>query len=231
MDTEQLQEIYRLRDRNVSPKQIARSLGLRPADVSAAIRDRATTEALACTSRGELAPLEYCLINATGAQRLLGIGSDPNIEEVDEGMTQIIIARKAGSKLQVCSFLIDYWCLGVKNTLGPRKISTEQFRDFVQKTYIAFGESSIELTIEQAWSIIAGAIAYAKANGFQPHSDFEQAKAILGPQPDRLIPIEYGKDGKPTYVAGPYDNSDRIFQTLTETLGKGKFEFIIMPSF
>lgn len=56
MNPEQLEEIYRLRDRQVSPKQIARKLGLRPAEVSAAIRDRATTEAIARIERGELNP-------------------------------------------------------------------------------------------------------------------------------------------------------------------------------
>ncbi len=154
MDNEQLQEIYRLRDRNVPPKQIARSLGLRPTDVSAAIRDRASSETLAREARGELAPLHCCLINATGAQRLLGIGSDPGLKKRDEGLAQLILARQSGSKLQVCSFLIDYWCLGVKNVLGPRKLTPDQLTAFVQKTYSTFDEPSINLTIEQTWSII-----------------------------------------------------------------------------
>jgi hypothetical protein len=228
MDTEQLQEIYRLRDRNVSPKQIARSLGLRPADVSAAIRDRASTEALDRVARGELDPLECCLINATGAQRLLGIGSASDRQLNDQGLAQLILARKVGSKLQVCSFLIDYWCLGVKNVLGPRKLSAEDLTEYVKKTYSTFEEPGVELTIEQAWSIIGGAIAYSKSLGLQPHRDFENAKEILGPQPDSLTSIEFGKDGKPTYISGPHDNVDRILKTLRDNVGDGNFECILM---
>jgi hypothetical protein len=228
MDTEQLQEIYRLRDRNVSPKQIARSLGLRPADVSLAIRDRASTEALAKEARGELDPLHCCLINASSAQRLLGIGSTRDSQATDQGLAQLILARKVGSKLQVCSFLIDYWCLGVKNVLGPRKLSAQDLTVFVDKTYATFGESGVELTIEQTWSIIGGAIAYAQSLGFQPHCDFEKAKELLGPQPDHLTPIEFGKDGKPTYITGPHDNVDRIIKTLRDNVGDGNFECILI---
>jgi hypothetical protein len=228
MDTEQLQEIYRLRDRNVSPKQIARSLGLRPADVTVAIRDRASSEALDRAARGELDPLFCCLINTSGAQRLLGIGPAQDIEDIDQGMAQLILARQSGSKLQVCSFLIDYWCLGVKNALGPRKLGSEQLTEYIEKTYSVFGESGFELTLEQAWSIIGGSIAYAQSLGLNPHPDFEKAKAILGPQPDNLTPIEWGKDGKPTYVNGPHDNSDRIVRTLRDNVGDGNFEFIFM---
>jgi hypothetical protein len=227
MNTEQLQEIYRLRDRNVSPKQIARSLGLRPADVSVAIRDRASTEALAKEARGELDPLYCCLINASGAQRLLGLGPAQDIEDIDQGMAQLILARQAGSKLQVCSFLIDYWCLGIKNALGPRKLGTEQLTEYIQRTYSAFGETGFELTIEQAWSIIGGSIAYAQSLGLKPHSDFERAKEILGPQPDNLTPIEFGKDGTPTYITGPHDNVDRIIKTLRDNVGDGNFECIL----
>ncbi len=39
MTSEQFEEIYRLRDRQVSPKQIALKLCLRPVDLSAAVRD------------------------------------------------------------------------------------------------------------------------------------------------------------------------------------------------
>lgn len=42
MTPEQLAEVQRLRDRKVTPKQIARKLGLRPAEVKAVIQQQAT---------------------------------------------------------------------------------------------------------------------------------------------------------------------------------------------
>jgi hypothetical protein len=42
--------------------------------------------------------------------------------------------------------------------------------------------------------------------------------------------LEFGKDGKPFYVSGPYDDQrkiDRILHTLERTAGKGNYEYVI----
>lgn len=225
MTPEQIEEIYRLRDRQLPPKQIARKLGLRPAEVSAAIRDRATTEAIARIERGELKPIQSCLINASAAQHLLGVKSEGRFKDEPNGMAQIIIARQDRSQLEVASFLIDYWCLGVKNALGPRKMTTSRFISWARDTFNTFNEPGVEISLEQAWAVIGGAIAYAEKLGFPPHGDFEQAKALLGQPPESPMPITCGHKGKPHYIAGPYDDGQAIMQQLTQTVGKGKFEF------
>jgi len=53
--------------------------------------------------------------------------------------------------------------------------------------------------------------------GFQPHPDFEAAKAHLGTPSEPLLPIAFGRDGKPFYFSDPYDNPTRIISTLRET--------------
>jgi len=70
MSPEQVQAITRLRALNLTPKQIARQLGLRPAEVNALLRQQAEEMTLSRTARGELAPLERCLINEPAAQSL-----------------------------------------------------------------------------------------------------------------------------------------------------------------
>lgn len=228
MTPEQLEEIYRLRDRQLPPKQIARKLGLRPAEVSAAVRDRATTEAIARAERGELNPLKSCLINASAAQHLLGVRSEDGFEDSPNGMAQIIVARQDRSQLEMSSFLVDYWCLGVKNALGPQKITSDKFVRMARDSFNTFDEPGVEITLEQAWAVIDGAIAYANKLGFPPHEDFEQAKAILGKPPENMQAIECGKDGKPCYFSGPYDDAQAIMQQLTKAVGKGNFDFTMM---
>ena len=68
---------------------------------------------------------------------------------------------------------------------------------------------------------------YAQNLGFSPHADFQEGKEIVGDHPDNLIPLEFGKDGKPFYFSGPYDNPQRIIQTLERTVGKGYYDYII----
>ena len=41
-----------------------------------------------------------------------------------------------------------------------------------------------------------------------------------------LIEFEFGKDGKPFYIAGPFDNSRKILETLSNSVGEGNFEFV-----
>lgn len=49
----------------------------------------------------------------------------------------------------------------------------------------------------------------------------------LGPRPEPLIPIEFGKDGKPFYFSGPYDNAEKIIKTLETNVGIENFDYIV----
>jgi hypothetical protein len=60
---EQQQEIQCLRGLEISPKMIARQLGLRPAEVSDVIRQQAIQTVEERRERGELEPLHECLVD------------------------------------------------------------------------------------------------------------------------------------------------------------------------
>ncbi len=67
-------------------------------------------------------------------------------------------------------------------------------------------------------------IEYAAQFGFQPHRDFKLAQNVLDP-PDahpRTGKVEFGKDGKPFYIAGPHDNVNAILRQLARTAGKDR---------
>ena len=53
-------------------------------------------------------------------------------------------------------------------------------------------------------------------------------KNILGQPSENLLPIELGRQGKPFYVSGPYDNSDKIVASLRETVGEGNFDYLML---
>lgn len=225
MTPEQIQEIIRLRGLNLSPKQIARSLNLRPAAVTEIIRHQAATLALGRAERGEVAPLHNCLVNESVAK--IFETDTPNFTGNLSGFAQVFITRIDRQKLIVCSYLVDYWCLGVKNALGPKKMDRREYEIMLESTADQFDEDFSEITLEQAQSIVFGALDYATGLGFEPHPDFAQAQPYLGLRPEQLIPIEFGKDGKPYYINGPYDNADRIAATLNQSVGKGNYNYLI----
>ncbi|HEY9620985.1 MAG TPA: hypothetical protein V6C78_11485 [Crinalium sp.] len=239
MTPEQAQEIARLRAANVAPKQIARQLGLRPAEVSNFIREQAAETSLTRAEKGELLPLERCLINENAAKRLLnpkpgflkGLLRRDQSSDVENdgvgGLAQIFVTRMDRNQYLMCSYLVDYWCLGVKDASGPRKLDRYKYEAMLKQTENNFHQSYQEISLREAQAIIFGAIDYAAKLGIQPHADFEQAKANLGPRLDDLPAIEFGRDGKPFYISGPYDNPDKIIRKLEDAVGKGNFNFLI----
>jgi hypothetical protein len=222
MNPEQVQEIARLRALNLSPKQIAKKLGLRPAEVTEFIRQSALESALAERTEDGLPPLKHCLINENAARRLLESGEDSK-EDGTAGMAQVIVIRKESNRYFWCSYLIDYWCLGVKDAMGPKKIDRSTFEEMLGEISDRFGQEFREITLEQAQAVIFGAIDYAAKFGLQPHRDFEKAKVFLGEPGSDYPSIEFGRDGKPFFVAGPYDNAPAIIARLRTTAGEGNF--------
>lgn len=226
MTPEQEHEIARLRSLNLSPKQIARKLGLRPSEVSASIQFLAQSLNSLGGSGVALAPLHHCLINESAALSLLD-----HLQEKDNngstGLSQIFVTRVERGNLLVCSYLVDYWCLGVKSTFGPRKMDLRKYESTIQKTSQQFNEEFREISLVQAQSIIFGSVDYAQKLGLETDPDFERSKVLLGKRPEQLIEIEFGKDGKPFYINGPYDNADKIIFALEKSVGKDNFHFMM----
>jgi hypothetical protein len=42
--------------------------------------------------------------------------------------------------------------------------------------------------------------------------------------------IEFGRDGMPFYVQGPYDDARHILQTLDASVGAGNYQFYVAAS-
>jgi hypothetical protein len=40
--------------------------------------------------------------------------------------------------------------------------------------------------------------------------------------------VKFGIDGKPLFVAGPYDNARAIVNQLMRTAGEGNFDYVVM---
>ncbi|WP_008318749.1 hypothetical protein [Leptolyngbya sp. PCC 6406] len=223
MTPEQETDIMRLRGAQVTPKQIARQLGLRPAEVKAFIRDHAEELVLQRANVSDAAPLHECLINEGAAHWLL----DHKAKTTANGLAQIILSRQDGNRFLLASYLLDYWCLGLKNCIPPRRKGKGDYELFKSTCELQFDECFVTITPEQAQSIVYGAIDYARSLGFEPHPDFNaKAQVHLGLRPETLLPIEFGKDGQPFFVSGPYDDPSKVLETLEANVGPDKFKFL-----
>jgi hypothetical protein len=178
---ELLDQVRQLRGEGMSPKQIARALGMTPSAVAPLIRAIAAQSAAAIPP-----PLLGCWIN-TGWSRGLAIDPAQHWEDMlpahDEagGLVSLLVARRHRfDKVSMCGFLTDVYCLGVKNVLGPDITDELALRQFVPTYYTAYPHGWQSAPIELAQHLVFGAIAYARSLGFEPHPDFGDAAEHLG---------------------------------------------------
>lgn len=231
MDPETGALVVELRTQGLTPKAIARRLALRPADVATLIRDlaaRLEADALPATSP----PLAACYVSPGWSEGLGLRGEAAGWRELDSGsgsghgLVSVLWAHERGREhLAVCCCVVDVYCLGVKNSLGPRKIRPDELRAFVSRCFEAYGGPPIAAPLPLAQSLVLGAVDYARALGFAPHRDFAPARPSLGDWAGPC-PITFGQKGKPFFIQGPRDDADFVMRTLRRTVGDGNFDFM-----
>ncbi|MCW2917843.1 MAG: hypothetical protein JWN52_5911 [Actinomycetia bacterium] len=224
-----VESVRLLREQGQSPKQIARTLGLRPAEAARLVR------AAGAVARAEAPEPEVvgCWISPTWSTGLTFGGhpdwplhQDP--ESGTDGLASVLVAREHRyGKVSVCGYLVDVYCLGVKNAVGPRIMEEPALRKYTRDYFDGYRGDPIPAPIELAREVVFGSIEYARGLGFEPHPDFAAAQGHLGSWTGPST-IAFGKDGKPFYVSGPYDDPFPIIRTLERTLGRGNFDYLLL---
>ncbi|HKY03690.1 MAG TPA: hypothetical protein VJQ56_02305, partial [Blastocatellia bacterium] len=127
-------------------------------------------------------------------------------------------------------FLLDVFCLGVKNAFF-RIMSEWEYETTLRS--LKRQEDFEIMSAECVRKLVEDAVDYAKDLGFSPHSDYLLAGKIFGDIDKSACQMSFafGQDGKPTYISGPYDSpakSRRIINTLTERCGPDGFHYLMM---
>ncbi len=144
-----------------------------------------------------------------------------------QGICSIIVSRRHKSgNFTVGIFLVDLYCLGVKDAHYEFNIDQEEYE------YLINNGGPLEARdYALVHNIIYGATAYAEDFGFKPHSAFGVAQYILEEDDDDipLMEIEFGFNGQPCYMTGPDDDEAKIKSItaiLNRTAGPGNFEVV-----
>jgi tetratricopeptide (TPR) repeat protein len=139
----------------------------------------------------------------------------------------IIVTRKMGGHYVVGIYLIDRGCLGLKSTSYRFDYDEDDLEALMED--ISIHEDLQEFSYVEAHNFIYGAITYAEELGFEPDSDWRISQYILEEDSEEieLIEYEYGKDGKPFYFAGPFDNTAKIVGTLNRNVGEGNYHYLL----
>jgi hypothetical protein len=170
-------------------------------------------------------------------ERLMAVAAASPVHEClmpaglfDLGLGSVIISRKMpNGEIGFGVFLIDVFCLGVKDAFFSVRPQGE-YESVIGQMSAREGLNLVEPAC--AVKLIENAAAYARDLGLNPHRDYAFARRIFVNLDSAACSeeFEFGKDGKPRYVAGPHEteaDSRRVIDILTKKLGPGGFHYLV----
>ncbi|MBR6284227.1 MAG: hypothetical protein IKR25_08050 [Muribaculaceae bacterium] len=165
-----------------------------------------------------LSPEKYLL---SGAARNLEKGKcyiSSDLVECGEGM--VIVSRlHNGGRVSLAAYLVDSYCLGVKNTYFNLRLEPYEFEDHIHN--INADLELREITYEEAHNWVWGSVAWAEKAGIKPHKDFAITKMMLD-QADACatMDLEFGRNGEHFLVVNTMQELDHYLPTLRDHLGE-----------
>lgn len=133
----------------------------------------------------------------------------------DQGLGHVLLSRLLpNNRVAVVLFLVDRYCLGVKDCFGRLMVRAEYdafCRDLDEKFQME------DYTPADVRKLVEGAVDYARNLGLEPHPDYHRVKTIFGDIDvrDSREEFVFGSEGKPLFMNGPHDGPDRCRQILS----------------
>ena len=231
MDAKVTALVAELRAKGLPPKANARQLKLAPSEGAALIPEQAPQSA-SRRDNSTLPVMKACYLSP-GWSTGLGLVGDAEAwrvhESAPDGSEGLVCALWARAhrydKLVVNGCLVDTYCLGVKNAVGPKIMDHAEFLSFGRRYFQSYDAPPIAVPLELLQNLVLGAVEYAASLGLAPHPDFAAVRPSLGAWSGPSS-IRFGKDGKPYYIQGPDDDAYRILHALRHHLGDGNFGYV-----
>jgi hypothetical protein len=126
-----------------------------------------------------------------------------------QGIGQLVIARRTpAGEYAIGVFLLDVFCLGVKNAFWIVNTPSE-YRALVEK--LEECSPMTKVAPEYFSKLVHCGADYGQSLGFPPHRDFRHARLLLeGIDPAHCSEeFDFGKNGKPFYFRGPNESLEQ----------------------
>jgi hypothetical protein len=140
----------------------------------------------------------------------------------DIGMGQLIVTRRLfDGRVAVVRFLIDSYCLGVKDVVVSFEHSSE-VEDLISALQ-ARGQTWVLVMPADAAKIVLGAVEYARNLGLEPHPTYAKVAEIFHgvDVAGATFEIEFGRGGKPVYISGPNESPQRFREIQDKVRASG----------
>lgn len=151
--------------------------------------------------RGSAMPILHCCVNKT---------------LWEQGMGTLLLSRGIpGGDIVYAGFLLDTYCLGVKDVF-LNYASWNEYQSNVAERLLHRG-TMVDLTPPAALKILDGAVEFARSYGLPPAGDYSKGRLLFGSidSSECQEVFVFGKNGKPVFISGPHDSSQRVNQILS----------------
>lgn len=148
----------------------------------------------------------------------------------ETGIGYVLISREIGpNELAVAVFLLDVFCLGVKDAFLWFRTRGE-YRELIQS--LSSSDPLVDIDPPCARKLVEEAVDYSGELGFPPHPDYRKARLIFGEidSGECTQHFQFGKDGKPFFIGGPNDSMAKIghvMNRLENTCGPHGYDYLI----
>jgi len=142
----------------------------------------------------------------------------------DREMSVIVVRQHPQDTFTFGTYMLDKWCLGVKDTLWQFSVDKEDLDEFLS-LFRSKLHSLEEISYVEAHNWIYGAVDFAEEAGISPCKDFALTKYILEEDNDdvELLEYDFGRDGEYCLVAKDHLEASKYIPTLDKNLGKGHY--------
>jgi hypothetical protein len=164
--------------------------------------------------RAAAAPIRDCLLHD---------------EILERGNGTLILTRRTGAHQVACAaFMLDTFCVGVKDTAFHLADETE-----IELIIDEFGQAAPFTPVDPAYArkLLHDLVAYARSLGLEPAADYTVLERMFGDVAAESCEtsFEFGKAGRPVYIPGPLDSPTQMrrrIEKLRRTLGDDGFDII-----
>ena len=139
-----------------------------------------------------------------------------NWRDSGQAVTYCLVAVP-GEGHAMAAFLVDLWCMGLKDAWGHLQINPEEFREQMLEPMSREVEL-VRVDLEVVRRIVAGGIRFAEQNGFRLPRRCDRWTALLGGVGDTAAAdlADFGVDGRLRFVGNVEDLRRRLIGCTPE---------------
>lgn len=147
----------------------------------------------------------------------------------EDGKASLYLLRRVpGGGHAMAAFLVDLWCIGLKDAWGRLDISYSDFIESIER--VPREADLVRVDLDLARRLVAGGIRFAGQNGFRLPRNYRRWTALLGglPDPETADLSDFGVDGGLQYVGPMDDLRQRLAHgTVEEFLSRKDVKYLI----